>query len=137
MKKHWLGLLAVLLSSTGYTRVAPVSDWQCGMMKKQGVLSEGAPVGCDRLSKVDFDFVTFDGQTKQGSMIVFDVVAPSVEQIFTELHKRQFPLHSARLMREFKGDDNASMAANNSSAFNARPITGGSSWSKHAYGVAH
>ncbi|EEX34093.1 MULTISPECIES: M15 family metallopeptidase [Vibrio] len=136
MKKHWLGLLAVLLSSTGYAKVAPVSEWQCDMMKKQGVLSEGAPVGCDRLSKVDFDFVTFDGQTKQGSMIVFDVVAPSVERIFTELHKRQFPLHSARLMREFKGDDNASMAANNSSAFNARPITGGSSWSKHAYGVA-
>lgn len=39
-------------------------------------------------------------------------------------------------MREFRGDDSASMDANNSSAFNARPITGGGGWSKHAYGVA-
>lgn len=136
MKKHMIGLVTVLLSAVSYAKVAPVSDWQCDMMKKQGVLNQGAPVGCDRLAKVDFDYVAFSGETQQGSLIVLDIVAPSVERIFNELHKRQFPLHSARLMREFKGDDNASMEANNSSAFNARPITGGSNWSKHAYGVA-
>ncbi|EGA64501.1 hypothetical protein VIBR0546_16838 [Vibrio brasiliensis LMG 20546] len=136
MKKWLLGLVVLSFATTTCAKVAPVSEWQCGMMKKQGVLSQGAPVGCDRLVKVDFDFVNFSGQTMQGSMIVLDIVAPSVERIFTELYKRKFPLHSARLMREFKGDDNASMDANNSSAFNARPITGGSSWSKHAYGVA-
>ena len=69
-------------------------------------------------------------------MIVFDVIAPSVEQLLLELKQRNFPLHSARLMREFNGDDNASMEANNSSAFNARPIIGGGGWSKHAYCVA-
>ncbi|MCW8335412.1 M15 family metallopeptidase [Vibrio sp. DBSS07] len=136
MRKWLLGLAAISFSAASYSQVAPVSEWQCGMMKKQGVLNEGAPVGCERLSKVDFMFVDFEGETKQGSMIVLDLVAPSVERIFSELHQRKFPLHSARLMREFKGDDNASMDANNSSAFNARPITGGSSWSKHAYGVA-
>ncbi|WP_372093780.1 M15 family metallopeptidase [Vibrio sp. 10N.222.49.B4] len=106
------------------------------MMKKNNVLSSGAPVGCERLSKVDFDFINFKGETQQGNMIVLDVIAPAVEQIFSELKQRNFPLHSARLMREFKGDDSASMDANNSSAFNARPITGGGGWSKHAYGVA-
>lgn len=39
-------------------------------------------------------------------------------------------------MEVFGGDDIASMTANNTSAFNGRPITGGSSWSRHAYGVA-
>ncbi len=43
-------------------------------------------------------------------------------------------------MREFRGDDNASMDANNSSAFNARPITGGGGyrnimvWHRHQPG---
>jgi len=136
MKKLSLGLALILLSVPSYAKVAPVSSWQCDMMKKQGVLNEGAPIGCDRLVKVDFEHVSFDGENRKGSMVVLDVVAPSVEQIFDELKQRGFPIHSARLMREFKGNDNASMDANNSSAFNARPITGGKSWSKHAYGVA-
>lgn len=136
MKKWLLGLITLPIVTAAYAKVAPISEWQCGMMNKHGVLSQGAPIGCERLAKVDFDFIDFSGQTKQGSMIVLDVVAPSVERIFTELYQRKFPLHSARLMREFKGDDNASMAANNSSAFNARPITSGAGWSKHAYGVA-
>ncbi|WP_241033768.1 M15 family metallopeptidase [Vibrio maerlii] len=134
--KIFLTITVLLFSSFIHAKVAPVSDWQCGMMKKTGVLAESAPVGCDRLSKVDFEFVDFEHKVQQGSVIVLDVIAPSVEQIFVGLRERHFPLNSARLMREFKGDDNASMSANNSSAFNARPITGGSGWSKHAYGVA-
>ncbi|MEZ9104086.1 M15 family metallopeptidase [Vibrio cyclitrophicus] len=136
MKRFFVGWLATVLSAASYAQVAPISQWQCDMMKKNNVLSSGAPVGCERLSKVDFDFINFKGETQQGNMIVLDVVAPSVGQIFSELKLRNFPLHSARLMREFRGDDNASMDANNSSAFNARPITGGGGWSKHAYGVA-
>ncbi|MFM2589115.1 M15 family metallopeptidase [Vibrio sp. TBV020] len=128
--------LLLMFSAGASANVAPISEWQCGMMKKTGVLPSNAPIGCERLNKVDFEFVNFVGETESGSVIVLDIVAPSVEQIFTALKQRKFPLHSARLMREFKGDDNASMDANNSSAFNARAITGGSSWSKHAYGVA-
>ncbi|MDD9205334.1 M15 family metallopeptidase, partial [Georgenia sp. 10Sc9-8] len=36
----------------------------------------------------------------------------------------------------YGGDDGASMAANNTSAFNCRTITGGSGWSEHSYGRA-
>ena len=136
MKRFIVGWLTTVLSAASYAQVAPISQWQCDMMKKNNVLSSGAPVGCERLSKVDFDFINFKGEMQQGNMIVLDVIAPAVEQIFSELKLRNFPLHSARLMREFRGDDNASMDANNSSAFNARPITGGGGWSKHAYGVA-
>lgn len=131
-----VGLLLVCASLSCAAKVAPISQWQCEMMQKTGVSSSSAPVGCDRLSKVDFEFVDFEGKTQQGSVIVLDVVASAVEKIFVELKLRDFPLNSARLMREFKGDDNASMNANNSSAFNARPITAGKGWSKHAYGVA-
>ncbi|WP_039959031.1 M15 family metallopeptidase [Vibrio sinaloensis] len=136
MKLSSLIMTTLLLTPASMAAVAPISQWQCDMMSKTGVLPQGAPVGCERLAKVDFDFVSFQGEVKQGSVIVLDVVAPAVEQIFSQLRERNFPLHSARLMREFKADDAASMSANNSSAFNARAITGGSSWSKHAYGVA-
>jgi len=39
-------------------------------------------------------------------------------------------------IEDFSGDDGASMAANNTSAFNCRPVTGGRSWSRHSYGTA-
>ena len=40
-------------------------------------------------------------------------------------------------MHHYDGDDDASMADNNSSGFNARPVTGAvSGWSKHSYGIA-
>jgi hypothetical protein len=36
----------------------------------------------------------------------------------------------------YGGSDDASMAANNTSAFNCRAVTGGSSFSAHSYGTA-
>ena len=39
-------------------------------------------------------------------------------------------------MNDYDGDDDASMADNNTSAFNVREITGGSTISLHAYGLA-
>ena len=40
------------------------------------------------------------------------------------------------LVSEYNNDDDLSMADNNTSAFNFRPITGGGGWSNHAYGLA-
>ncbi len=37
---------------------------------------------CERLSKVDFDFINFKRGNATGNMIVLDVIAPAVEQIF-------------------------------------------------------
>jgi hypothetical protein len=36
----------------------------------------------------------------------------------------------------YGGDDDASMADDNTSAFNCREVTGGAGWSQHAYGLA-
>ena len=41
-----------------------------------------------------------------------------------------------QLVDDFGGDDAASMAANNTSAFNCRRVAGSSSWSQHSYGRA-
>ncbi len=41
-----------------------------------------------------------------------------------------------RLVDDFGGSDDASMAADNTSAFNCRPVTGGGGFSEHSYGTA-
>ncbi|MDC0661025.1 M15 family metallopeptidase [Marinobacter sp. SS21] len=110
---------------------------ECRALKAQGVITDHNPVPCHRLSKVSFSYASDNGEIKRdGELVVLDVVAPNVAAITDELLARQFFIASARPIEAYGGDDNASMAANNTSAFNGRRITGGSGWSSHAYGVA-
>ena len=55
--------------------------------------------------------------------------------IFGKLYEVKFPLQSMKLVDEF-GSDDASMSANNSSAFYARYVANTTRWSNHAYGLA-
>jgi hypothetical protein len=106
-------------------------------MRTGNTLRNDNPVGCERLVQVTFSYIDFQGRRHEdGKVVVLDVVASQVQAIFDELLVRAFPLQQARLMEDYRGDDEAAMLDNNTSAFNGRPITGGSGWSKHAYGVA-
>ena len=106
-------------------------------MRSTKVLNPGAPVGCERLRLVRFSYVGFDGSPHDdGELVVLDAVADHVLEIFVTLRSRAFPIASARLMNRYNGDDDASMARNNTSAFNVRRVEGTSSMSLHAYGVA-
>jgi hypothetical protein len=117
--------------------VSPISAALCGDMKSRKVLNPGAPAGCERLRLLRFGYVGFDGATHgDGELVVLDAVAGHVLQIFVTLRRRQFPIASARLMNRYDGDDDASMARNNTSAFNVRRVAGSTSISLHAYGVA-
>jgi hypothetical protein len=117
--------------------VVPISPALCNQMKLRHVLNPGAPVGCDRLRLLTFGYIGFDGQPKSdGEMVVMDAVADHVLQVFAALRDRRFPMTSAKLMDHYNGDDDASIAQNNTSAFNVRPVAGGGSTSLHAYGVA-
>jgi hypothetical protein len=117
--------------------VLPISSTLCAEMKTHRVINPGAPLGCDRLRLVTFGYVGFDGQLRSdGRVVVMDVVADHVLQIFVQLRGLRFPLASAKLMDHYDGDDDASMAANNTSALNVRPVAGSRTISLHAYGVA-
>jgi len=117
-----------------------LSDETCQKMINVGVMSSDAPVQCDRLRQVNFEYIDFKGtRHKDGVMIVMDAVAPYIANIFESLYKLHFPIHRARPISFYQGDDNQSMDDNNSSAFNYRAITGsigGRSLSLHAYGLA-
>jgi hypothetical protein len=117
--------------------ITPLNARDCSAMLAANVITQQNPLPCARLVRVSFSYVDFDGRQKQdGEMIVMDAIAPYVQHLLAQLHTAGFPLHSAHGLTYYRGDDLASMADNNSSAFNGRPITGGSSWSKHAYGAA-
>jgi hypothetical protein len=117
--------------------VIPISAALCRDMKRRNVLRSDAPIGCDRLRLVRFDYVGFDGAIRSdGELVVLDVVADRVLGIFVTLRGLKFPIAGARLMNRYDGDDDASMADNNTSAFNVRPVAGSRSMSLHAYGVA-
>lgn len=94
------------------------------------------PVSLDRLRIVEVPYISFEGHTQWGQLVVMDAVAPFVLNIFEELHEREFPIYSMKPIEHFEGSDDASMEANNSSAFNYREIPGRGVISIHAYGLA-
>src|SRR6266511_4202879 len=67
---------------------------------------------------------------------VIDPVAGDVVKVFRTMFRARYPIRRMRLVDDYRGDDNSSMAADNASAFNCRRVTGGTAWSEHAYGRA-
>jgi D-alanyl-D-alanine carboxypeptidase len=129
-------LLATPLHAEPADAIAPVTPAQCAHMRQHHVMNPGAPVPCERLRLVTFTHVGFDGAQHTGELVVMDAVADDVAQIFAALRERGFPINSARLMDEFNGDDDASTAANNTSALNVRTVGVTGQISLHAFGVA-
>jgi D-alanyl-D-alanine carboxypeptidase len=117
--------------------IEPISPMLCQDMKVHKVLTDGAPVGCPRLSLVKFSYFGFDEQIhRDGEIMVMDAAAEHALQIFSKLKEMHFPIAKATLLNHYDGNDDASMADDNTSAFNARKIVGGTSLSLHAYGLA-
>jgi hypothetical protein len=102
-----------------------------------GVWTAECPVSLNRLSLVQFSYHDFqDVIHYDGTLVVLDILAPHVENIFRHLFLQRFPLHSAKRIEHFSGSDDESMEANNSSAFNYRTIAGTKTVSLHGYGAA-
>ena len=96
----------------------------------------GCPVALADLRYVTVTYRGFDGADHDGELVVAATVATDVTAIFHRLYDARYPIASLRLVDDFGADDGASMAADNSSAFNCRPITGGGGFSEHSYGTA-
>lgn len=77
-----------------------------------------------------------DGNTYVGEMIVNQEIETEVLEIFQALYENQYPIERMVLIDDYNADDEASMEANNTSAFNYRTIAGSSKLSNHSYGMA-
>lgn len=96
----------------------------------------GCPVPLADLRYLTLTYRGFDGADRTGELVVAASVADDVVAIFRKLYLDGYPIASMRLVDDFGGDDDASMAADNTSAFNCRPVTGGGGFSEHSYGTA-
>jgi poly-gamma-glutamate synthesis protein (capsule biosynthesis protein) len=78
----------------------------------------------------------FDGRARTGEMVVHRRWARGVTEAFGELYAAGWPIARMRLVDDYRGDDDRSMAANNTSGFNCRRVAGQRNWSDHAFGAA-
>jgi hypothetical protein len=98
----------------------------------------GCPVDPAHLRAVALTYWGFDRRAHTGTLVVnVDAVSPVVAA-FRAIYSARFPIRQMRPIAAYGGNDNRSMAADNTSAFNCRYAVsdGPKSWSAHAYGEA-
>lgn len=78
----------------------------------------------------------FDSQTHIGELVVNTAISEDIVEIFQALYAASYPIEKMVLVDDYGADDNLSMAANNTSAFNYRVVQGTSTLSRHAAGMA-
>ncbi len=83
-------------------------------------------------------YAWLDGVHHVGQLVVHRDISERVRKIFSELLRRRFPIASIVPIAAFGWDDNCSMLANNTSAFNYRykDKPGKRELSSHALGLA-
>jgi poly-gamma-glutamate synthesis protein (capsule biosynthesis protein) len=90
----------------------------------------------DELAYLRLAHVTFDGGTVLGELIVARAIAERAVELFRRLYALGFPIRQMKLVDEFAADDERSMSADNTSAFNYRMVAGTQILSQHARGLA-
>ena len=130
-------LMASMIYAAEKSSIAPLNSIVKERMIQGGTWHQGCPVALEELRYLQIPYWGFDKQIHYGEMIVHKSVAAEVVRIFKQLYNEHYPIKQMRLMSDYNGDDDLSMQANNSSAFNCRLMTGSKSkWSKHSYGKA-
>ena len=97
---------------------------------------ENAQIPLSDLRYLRLSYVDFDGNEQVGELVCNKAIAEDLVDIFRALYEARYPIKSIRLIDDFGGDDEASMAADNTSCFNYRKKTGMRELSKHARGLA-
>jgi hypothetical protein len=96
----------------------------------------GCPVGPVELRLLQVDHWGFDGRVHRGELVVHRDHARRILLVMEKLFKARYPIQRLRLVDAYRADDDRSMAANNTSGFNCRRVSGTSRWSEHAFGRA-
>lgn len=93
-----------------------------------------------RIARSDLRYLTLlhvdeNGKTHHGELICNKVIAADLLEIFRQLYRNHYPIHSVKLIDVYNGNDELSMRSNNTSCFNYRKTSRGAI-SKHARGMA-
>jgi poly-gamma-glutamate synthesis protein (capsule biosynthesis protein) len=90
----------------------------------------------DRVQLIDVPFVDLSGARQIGQLVVERTLAGEVVELFSAVQELSFPIAGIVPIAAFGWDDDVSMAANNTSCFNYRLISGTSRMSMHSWGAA-
>lgn len=96
----------------------------------------GCPVPLGDLRMITMSYWGFDDKPHTGELVVHEDAVDAIVTVFGRLYGWRWPIYKMEPVDAYKGDDFASIEADNTSAFNCRPATGSSNWSQHAYGRA-
>ena len=135
------------------TPVAPTEQLVIGTLENPIVdsdltlaeaLKKYAPVKFQARQKlIEVLYYSFDGKIHRGQLLIEKRLIGDIQKVFQVALESKFPINSVipishkRFYNNGKyNQDNQSMLANNTSAFNYRTVTGGKKLSMHAYGYA-
>lgn len=90
----------------------------------------------DTLTLIAVPFLSFESEVYEGELVVHADLAEEVKETFNILFEKRFPIERMVPVVMYGWDDDVSMAANNSSAFNYRLIAGTDRLSNHSFGRA-
>ena len=90
----------------------------------------------ETLCLIDVHYAGFDGCRHRGQLVIHRDLAADVGEIFALIESLKFPVAGAVPIIRYGWSDEASMAANNTSAFNYRVVAGTDRLSIHATGRA-
>jgi hypothetical protein len=97
----------------------------------------GCPVSPSDLRLLSVTYWGFDDVAHQGELVVAARHAEPIVSVFAQLFDARFPIERMELVDVYDGDDDRSMVANNTSAFNCREVAGRPGvLSEHALGDA-
>ena len=128
-----LALLALLAAPPFTHTVAPVTRAQLPYSWHRG-----CPVGPSSLRRLRIGYWGFDGKSHVGTVIVNRSAVGDLTVVFRRLYRARFPIRRMRSIDAYGGNDERSLAADNTAAFNCRYAVGPGPkrWSAHAYGLA-
>ena len=114
-------------------RVSPVSAAQLRYS-----WHPGCPLAPVRLRRLRLTYWGFDGRAHTGALVVNANAVRDLTQVFRRLYTARFPIRRLRPIDAYGGNDERSLQADNTAAFNCRYVVGPGPrrWSVHAYGEA-
>ena len=98
----------------------------------------GCPVGPAQLRRLRVSYWGFDQRAHTGVLVVNARAVRPLTRVFLRLYATRFPIRRMRPIDVYGGNDERSLAADNTAAFNCRYAIapGPKRWSAHAYGLA-
>jgi hypothetical protein len=97
----------------------------------------GCPVAPGDLRQLTIAYWDYNSRQQHGILIVHKDVADEAAGLFRKLYVHHFLIQQISPIDNYGGNDDASMAANNTSAFNCRDTTGRPGvFSNHSWGRA-